>query len=304
LETVKEVPGQGDDKMKDPAGTFAKNAVLYSLAAFLFLLPLSPAWGYEGGVLLEEHLRGFMVSAVEEGSLAEASGLMAGDIIREADFRPLSGTSPEALQKQLAGLQVTGGSILLKVERSGNVQLLRMKQPLEFRDRTAFDQTRATLLEAWKTCENAWKSVNGVVGISYPEGINDEREILFDDVCKTFQSAKNKMIAAKIPPFLPEKAGAKLREAKSHFISAAGSSIFAARALEDDLTKGYIPDGTKRASFSEKRIPGTFDWEENWILQFDTLPGGYKSFYRSMLTSRGKAFSALLEAERHMKNYQ
>jgi hypothetical protein len=142
------------------------------------------------------------------------------------------------------------------------------------------------------------------VRISWFEGINKERKAVFDNACDTFRSAKNTMIATEIPTFLPEKTGAKLREAKSHLISAAGSSLFAARALQDDLTKGYIPDGTKRASFNEKQIPGTFDWEENWILQFDTLPGGYKSFYRSMLTSRGKAFSALLEAERYMKNYQ
>ncbi|MGC9490904.1 MAG: hypothetical protein ACP5CD_06730 [Thermovirgaceae bacterium] len=290
--------------MKSPAELFAKWGVWLVLAAAFLVLPLTPALGYEGGVLLEDHFRGLKVMAVDEGTLAEASGLMEGDIIREADFRPLSGTSPEALQKQLAGLQVTGGSILIKVERSGNVQLLRVKQPLEFRDRTAFDQTRTTLLEAWERCENAWERVNGIVRISYSEGINEETEVLFDDVCKTFQSAKNRMIATEIPPFLPEKAGAKLREAKSRFISAAGSSLFAVRALEDDLAKGYIPDGTKRASFNERQIPGTFDWEENWILQFDTLPGGYKSFYRSMLTSRGKAFSALLEAERYMKNYQ
>ncbi|MGC9372324.1 MAG: hypothetical protein ACP5DY_03290 [Thermovirgaceae bacterium] len=290
--------------MKDPAGTFTKCSLFLALAAVLFLSPLSPSWGYEGGILLEEHPKGFRVVAVEEGSLADASGLMTDDIIREADFRPVAGTSPEVLQQRLAGLQGTGGSILLKVERSSNVRLIRAKQALEFRDRTAFDQTRTTLLEAWETCENAWKRANGIVRISYLEGINDEREAIFDDAFETFQSAKNRMIATNIPPFLPEKAGAKLREAKSHFVSAAGSSLFAVRALEDDLSKGHVPDGPKRASFNESQIPANFDWEENWILQFDTLPGGYKSFYRSMLTSRGKAFSALLKAETLMQHYQ
>jgi len=290
--------------MNGPAGTVTKCSLLLALAAVLFLSPLSPALAYEGGVLLEEHPKGFRVVAVEEGSPAHASGLMADDIIREADFRPVAKTSPDDLQQRLAGLQDTGGSILLKTERSGNVQLIRVKQALEFRDQRAFDQTRTTLLEAWETCENAWKSINGIVRISYLEGVNEERETLFDDACETFQSAKNRMIATNIPPFLPEKAGAKLGEAKSKFISAAGNSIFAARALEDDLMKGYIPNGTKRAAFSEKQIPETFDREENWILQFDTLPGGYTSFFRSTLTSRGKAFSALLEAERFMKNYQ
>jgi hypothetical protein len=290
--------------MKSPAELFAKWGVWLGLAAALLVLPLTPALGYEGGVLLEDHFRGLKVMAVDEGTLAEASGLMAGDIIREADFAPVAGTSPEILQERLAAQEAAEGSILLTVERSGKRHFIRVKQSVQFRDQTAFDQTRTTLLEAWETCENAWKSVNGIVRISYLEGINEERETVFNDACETFQSAKNRMIATEIPPFLPEKAGAKLREAKSHFISAAGSSLFAARALEDDLTKGYIPDGTKRATFDEKQIPGTFDWEENWILQFDTLPGGYKSFYSSTLTSRGKAFSALLEAERYMKNHQ
>ncbi len=290
--------------MKESAGTFTKCSLLLALAAAICLLPLSPALAYEGGVLLEDHPKGFRVVAVEEGSIAHASGLLADDIIREADYRPVAEAPPEVLQKRLAGLQDTGGSILLKVERSGKVRLIRVKQALEFRDRTAFDQTRTTLLEAWETCENAWKRVNGIVRISYLEGINDEREAVFDDACETFQSAKNRMIATTIPPFLPEKAGAKLQEAKSHFISAAGSSIFAARALEDDLSKGYIPGETKRATFNERQVPPAFDWEENWILQFDSLPGGYKSFYRSMLTSRGKAFSALLKAETLMQHYQ
>ncbi|MFP4483147.1 MAG: hypothetical protein ACLFN0_10235 [Thermovirgaceae bacterium] len=290
--------------MKVSTGFLAKWSVLLTLAALLFLPPLSPVWGYEGGVLLEKHLRGFSVSTVEEGSLAEASGLMAEDIIREADFRPVAGTSPEALQKRLAELETMEGSILLTVERSGKHHLIRVKQAVEFRDRTAFNETRASLVEAWEKCEGAWKNVNGIVRISYLEGVSKEREKVFDDAFKTFQSTKNMMIATEIPPFLPEKAGLKLTAAKRHFIAAAGSSLLAVRALEDDLSKGYIPDGTKRASFSGRQIPATFDWEENWILQFDTLPGGYKSFYRSMLTSRGKAFAALLKAEEYMKSYQ
>jgi hypothetical protein len=304
METVEDVPVQGDDKMKSSTDLFAKWGVLLGLAAVLLALPLTPALGYEGGVLLEDHFRGLKVMAVDEGSLAETSGLMEGDIIREADFAPVAGTSPEILQERLAAQDAAEGSILLTVERSGKRHFIRVKQSVQFRDQTAFDQTKTSLLESWERCEEAWKHVNGIVRISWFEGINKERKAVFDNACDTFRSAKNTMIATEIPPFLPEKTGAKLREAKSRFISAAGNSLFAARALQDDLTKGYIPDGTKRASFNEKQIPGTFDWEENWILQFDTLPGGYKSFYRSMLTSRGKAFSALLEAERYIKNYQ
>jgi hypothetical protein len=289
--------------MKDQTRT-SKWCSLLVFAVFLLVVPLLPASGSESGLVLEPNPRGLLVSDVEEGSFASDSGLMPGDIIREADFKPLTKTAPETFQDYLGRLQANGGSALLKVERSGKVIMIWMKKSLEFQDRIAFDQTRKTLETDWAKCESAWEKIHEIVRTSYLEGINEERKKVFDEACKLFQSAKNEMIATEIPAYIPEKAGLELAKARKHFISAAGISIFAARALQDDLSKGYIPAGTKRAAFSERQVPRTAEWEENWIRQFESLPGGYKSFYKSMLHSRGKAFVALFNAEAFMESYE
>ena len=289
--------------MKDQNRT-ARWHLLFVLAAFLLVVSLSPSPACAEEMVLEQHPGGLLVSSVDEGSFTSSSGLMPGDIIREADFKPVANTPPETFQDNLVKLQAARGSVVFKIERSGEVLLIWMKKSPEFKSRIAFDQTRESLENAWAKCEGAWESVHQIVRPSYFEEISEESKKVFDEACKIFQSAKNEMIATEIPSHIPEKAGLELAKAKKHFISAAGISIFAARALQDDLSRGYIPAGTKRAAFSEKQIPRTAEWEEKWILQIESLPGGYKSFYKSMLHSRGKAFVALFNAEAFMKSYE
>jgi len=138
--------------MKDQNRT-ARWHLLFVLAAFLLVVSLSPSPACAEEMVLEQHPRGLLVSSVDEGSFTSSSGLMPGDIIREADFKPVANTPPETFQDNLVKLQAARGSVVFKIERSGEVLLIWMRKSPEFKSRIAFDQTRESLENAWAKCE-------------------------------------------------------------------------------------------------------------------------------------------------------
>jgi hypothetical protein len=89
-------------------------------------------------------------------------------------------------------------------------------------------------------------------------------------------------------------------KARSHLTRAANLSLLAIRALEDDLSKGK----TLTEATMIKNFPNDPNWDEDWILKFESLPGGFNSFYRQMLSERGKGLALLMEAQQLMKEYR
>jgi len=247
------------------------------------------------GLTLEKVPGGFVVGDVVEGSLPHTSGLLPGDFIKAIDFRPADALSTQDVLEAISSLPKSHGSILLSIKRSNRNLLIRLKQPVVFEGQEAFLEVDTSLRIHWQACEETWLDIRQKVASRSP--IPEEA---FDMAFKTFMDSRNALASVEVPKVIPGKTRATLLKARSHLTRAANLSLLAIRALEDDLSKGK----TLTEATMIKTFPNDPDWDEDWILKFESLPGGFNSFYKQMLSERGKGFAMLIEAQQLMKEYR
>jgi hypothetical protein len=278
------------------------NKSLLLLGAILAVMVLSaPAFSQEAvqplvpGLTLEKVPGGFVVRNVVEGSLPHASGLLPGDFIKAVDFRPADTLSTQEVLDEISVLPESHGSILLSIKRSNRNLLIRLKQPVTFEGQEAFLEADTSLRIHWQACEETWLDIRQKVASRSP--IPKET---FDMAFNTFMDSRNALASVEVPKVIPEKTRTTLLKARSHLTRAANLSLLAIRALEDDLSKGK----TLTEATMIKNFPNDPNWDEDWILKFESLPGGFNSFYRQMLSEHGKGLALLMEAQQLMKEYR
>jgi len=270
-------------------------------AIFVVLILSAPALCQEQvqplvpGLTLEESYGGFFVKDVVEGSLPHSAGLLPKDFIKAVDFRPADTLSKQELLNKISALYQNHGSILLSIKRSNRNLLIRIKQPVKFKSNEAFLEVDASLRGHWQPCEETWLQIRQKVASRAPLP-----EEIFDEAFKTFTNSRNALASTEVPKVIPEKTRTTLLKARSHLTRAANLSLLAIRALEDDLSKGKVMTETAII----KDFPKDAYWDEGWILKFESLPGGFNSFYKQMLSERGKGLGLLIEAQNLMESYR
>ena len=270
--------------------------ILIGLASSIPAFCQEPLQPLVPGLTLEESTGGFLVKDVVEGSLPHASGLLPGDIIKAVDFCPAGTLSTERLMEEFSELPYNHRSMLLSVKRSNLNLLIRVKQPVVFQGQEAFVAVDSSLRSQWQICEETWLDIRQKI-ISTRGPLPKE---IFDEAFKAFMGSRNALASVEVPDVIPEKTRVCLLESRKHLTRAANLSLLAIRALEDDLSKGKTLTGTKIA----KSFPQNPDWEEGWILKFESLPGGFNSFYKQMLSERGKGLGLLIKAQHLMESYR